>query len=167
MPLAMLLAGALPLSTGKQSHTSPFLVELHDRGRVMCRLGIIDSLSITRGTSNLGFNNEGQPMAVDVSFSVLDLSSIVALPIQPGFSDQPLAGLLDGDNSFSDYLMAISAMKLGDTIYRIPMLKYQVARKIADVKSFLSASGIASYTASLPGINMLSAIMKGVGNSKQ
>jgi hypothetical protein len=78
VPLCALLAGALPLATGKQSHTSPFLCHLHDRGRSITRLGIIDSVSVTRGTSNLGWNNQGNPLAVEVSFSVLDLSSIVA-----------------------------------------------------------------------------------------
>lgn len=167
VPLCMLLAGALPLSTGKQSHTSPFLVELHDRGRCMTRLGIIDSLSITRGTSNLGFNNEGQPMAVDVSFSVLDLSSVMSMPILPGIGSQLLSGLFDSENAFSDYLMALSGMKLGDTIYRMPMLKYQVRRKLADLNTITSASSIASWAASLPGVNQINSIMKGIGTSKR
>lgn len=86
IPLAMLLAGALPLSTGKQSYTSPFILELYDRGRCQTRLGIIDSLSITRGTGNLGFNNDGQAMSVEVTFSIIDLSSIMHMPITEGFS---------------------------------------------------------------------------------
>lgn len=161
IPLCMLMAGVFALSTGKQSHTSPFLCELHDRGRVLTRLGIIDSMSITRGTSNLGFNNEGQPMAVDVNFSVLDLSSIVAMPIQPGFSEQPFAGLFDGDNAFSDYLMALAGMSLKDTIYRVPMLKYQAKRKLAELSAFTSKAAFANYVASFPGVNALSGIMRG------
>jgi hypothetical protein len=90
IPLAMIMAGALPLATGKQSYTSPFLCEVHDRGRLLTRLGIIDSLSITRGTSNLGFNNVGKAMSMEISFSVLDLSSIMSMPIRPSFSSFPL-----------------------------------------------------------------------------
>lgn len=161
IPLAMLLAGALPLSTGKQSHTSPFLCELHDQGRVISRTTIIDSLSITRGTGNMGFNNEGRAMAIDVNVSFKDLSSIMALPIQPGFSDQPLAGLFDGENAFSDYLMAMSAMQLKDTIYRVPMLKYQARRTMANFQSFTSSAAIANMVAGWPGVNALSGIMKG------
>lgn len=86
IPLAMLLAGALPLSTGKQSYTSPFLVELYDKGRCQTRLGMIDSLSITRGTGNMGFDNDGHAMAIDVSFSVIDMSSILHMPIAQGFT---------------------------------------------------------------------------------
>jgi len=91
IPLCMLLAGALPLSTGKQSYTSPFLCELYDKGRCQVRLGMIDSLSITRGTGNLGFNTDGHAMGIDISFSVVDMSSIMTMPISQGFSMTSLA----------------------------------------------------------------------------
>ena len=163
VPLAMLLAGTLPLATGKQSHTSPYLCELHDRGRTITRCGIIDSLTITRGTSNLGFNNDTRALAVEVSFSVLDMSSIVAMPIQPGFSiNATLGAMFDGDNSFTDYLMSLSSIKLADTIYRVPMLKYQINRAAADMSSFFSASHFASYMAGVPGVKLLSAAYRGV-----
>lgn len=86
VPLAMILAGALPLSTGKQSYTSPFLVEIHSKGRVSCRLGLIESLSITRGVGNLGWTEDEHPLGIDVSFTVADLSSIMHMPINPGNS---------------------------------------------------------------------------------
>ena len=86
IPLAMLLAGVLPISTGKQSYTSPFILELYDQGRCQTRLGIIDSLSITRGVGNLGFNTQGHAMAIEINFSVIDLSNIVHMPIVSGFS---------------------------------------------------------------------------------
>lgn len=86
MPLCMLLAGALPISTGKQSYTSPFLVEIYDQGRAQTRLGIIDSMTVNRGTGNLGFNNEGNFMAVEVNFSVIDLSSLMHMPIAEGLN---------------------------------------------------------------------------------
>lgn len=86
IPLAMLLAGALPLSTGRQSYTSPFLLELYDKGRCQTRLGMIDSLSISRGTGNLGFNSDGHALGIDVTFTVKDLSSIMHMPISQGFT---------------------------------------------------------------------------------
>ena len=93
IPLCMLLAGALPISTGRQSWTSPFLVELYDKGRCQTRLGMIDSLSITRGVGNLGFDNEGNALGIDISFSVIDMSSVLHMPISQGFSmDATIAG---------------------------------------------------------------------------
>jgi hypothetical protein len=95
IPLAMLLAGALPLGTGNQSYTSPFICELYDRGRCQIRLGIIDSMSVTRGTGNLGFDHQGNAMGIDVTFSVLDLSSLVYLPITQGLTSAASKSLAD------------------------------------------------------------------------
>lgn len=86
VPLCMLLAAALPISTGRQSYGSPFILELYDKGRCQTRLGMIDSLTITRGTGNLGFDNDGHAMGIDVSFSVVDMSSILHMPITQGFA---------------------------------------------------------------------------------
>lgn len=161
-PLMPLLAGALPLATGKQSHTSPYLVELHDRGRCMTRLGIISSLTITRGTSNLGFNNDGKPLAIEVSFTVKDLSSIVAMPVMPDFNlSAAISDLFDNDNSFTDYMMTLSGMSLRDTIYRWPMFKYNYARLKANWESFKSPAHIAQWISSLPGINLATAAFRG------
>lgn len=161
LPLCCLLAGALPLATGKQSHTSPFLCEIFDRGRRTTRLGVIDSLTITRGTSNLSFNNDDHPMAIDVSFTVADLSSVVAMPILPGFSIIPSSGLFDPDNNFTDYMMTLSSMSLRDLNDRMPILEYQWARAKANFGSYLSASKIGQDLANLPGVSMLSALMRG------
>lgn len=85
-PLALLLAGVLPKSTGKQSWTSPFLCELYDRGRNTTRLGIIDSMTISRGEGNLGWDNEGHFLNIKVTFTVKDLSSVLHMPITEGFT---------------------------------------------------------------------------------
>lgn len=87
IPLCMILAGALPLSTGAQSYTSPFICELFDKGRAQIRLGMIDSLTVTRGIGNTGWSKDGQALGVQISFSVIDLSSILAMPITEGFTN--------------------------------------------------------------------------------
>lgn len=161
LPLCCLLAGALPLATGKQSHTSPFLCELYDRGRRTCRLGIIDSVSIARGMSNLGFNNDDHPLSIDVTFTVADLSGVVAMPIVPGFSINPANGLFDPDNNFTDYMLTLSSMSLRDLTDPMPILEYQWARAKANFGSYFSAAKIGQDIAKLPGINMLTALMRG------
>ena len=101
LPLSMLLAGTLPISTGKQSYTSPFLCEIYDKGRCQSRLAMIDSLSVTRGTGNLGWTNEGIALGIDVSFSVVDMSSVMHMPISAAFSmsDSPGALAAQGVNA--------------------------------------------------------------------
>ena len=101
IPLAMLLAAALPIATGKQSYTSPFILELYDQGRCQTRLGMIDSLSITRGTTNLGFNNDYHAMSIDVTFSIVDMSSVLTMPINQGFSLISMAAGAGVDSVFN------------------------------------------------------------------
>jgi hypothetical protein len=86
-PLAMLLAGSLPLSTGKQSYTSPMICEFFDRGRMQSRLAIVNSLSITRGTASTGFTNDGLALGFDVTIGFTDLSSIVHMPLSASFNN--------------------------------------------------------------------------------
>lgn len=117
IPLAMLLAAALPLATGKQSYTSPFLCQVFDQGRAITRLGIVDSLQITRGTSNLAFNKNKEFMSVNVAFTVKDLSSICSMPVATGFSLDPLKGIFDEDTTFTDYIGVLSSLSLGKSHY--------------------------------------------------
>jgi hypothetical protein len=84
LPLAMLLVGGLPLATGKQSYTSPFLCQVFDRGKVEINLGLIDSISITRGTSNLAYTQEWRMLACEVSVSIVDLSNVMFMPLTGG-----------------------------------------------------------------------------------
>lgn len=144
IPLAMLLAGALPLSTGKRSYTAPFICEAFCRGRHAIRLGMIDSLSITRGTGNMGWNMDGDALGVDVTFSIVDLSTIMHLPITSNFTGADKAimatgdvvgsalghpvegqeiasyfakGTYDDDNAFTDYLAVLGSLSWQDMIY--------------------------------------------------
>lgn len=81
IPLAMLLAAALPRSAGKQSHVEPFLCELYDQGRAQTRLGMFKSLSITRGEGNIGWDNRGHYLQVKVNFEIADMGGICTLPV--------------------------------------------------------------------------------------
>lgn len=143
IPLCMLLAGALPLATGKSSYTSPYLCQVFDRGRLQIKTGIIESLQITRGTANLPFNTAGNCMAIDVNFSVVDLSSIVSMPVgQAGlFEFNPF---IDEDNILMDYLAVLAGMDLGSQIYEFNKAKYNLARKLVGVNQAISPAYWAS-----------------------
>lgn len=185
LPLAMLLAGALPLSTGKQSYTSPFLCEVYDQGRCQTRLGMIDSLSITRGVGNLGFNADNQCLAIDVSFSIVDMSSVLHMPISEGISLTNMAagavagglaggaagaaagaavasGVFDDDTVFSDYMAVLGGMGLADQIYSIRKLKLNLTRKLADFDRWTSPAFYASFIGDTPPARLVSAFYKGV-----
>lgn len=143
VPLAMLLAGALPLSTGKQSYTSPFICQLYCRGRNQIRLGLIDSLTITRGVGNLGWTADSKPLGIDVSFSVVDMSSVMHAPISPGYSlINPLDGLFDDDNAWTDYLATLSSLTVQEQVYTTRKLVLNLTRKIAYIRGQFTAANI-------------------------
>lgn len=114
LPLAMLLVGGLPLATGKQSYTSPFLCQIFDRGKVEIQLGIIDSISITRGTTNLAYTQEWRMLGCEVTVSIVDLSNVMFMPLTSGSffntlvksgeakASQIAMGLMGGSNTLVD-----------------------------------------------------------------
>lgn len=80
-PIAMALAMILPISAGKHAYALPMLCEAYSRGRVVCKLGAITALSISRGVSNLGRNLDGDPLGVTINFTLTNLSKIVHMPV--------------------------------------------------------------------------------------
>lgn len=168
IPLCMLLAGCLPLQAGKQAYTSPFLVQLYDRGRQQTRLGMIDSMTITRGTSNLGFNKDGNAMRIDVSFSVAELSPTLAMPIvNETFSSEVVAGLnpltevFDDENLYTDYLNVLSSVGLYDQLYTSAKLQIRLAEKNRRREMLFSKSRMAMFMRNLPVVSMLDVAFKG------
>ena len=113
IPLCFLLAGTLPLSTGKQSYVSPFLVEAYCPGHQVTRLGIIESLSITRGVGNMPWRPDGKALAVDVTFTIRDLSTIVHMPIIRH------TGWFDEASKFSDVMALYGGATLQDMTYQL------------------------------------------------
>lgn len=148
IPLCMLLAGVLPLSTGKQSYTSPFLVQLWDRGRAQIQLGMIESLTITRGVSNLGFTNMGNPLAIDVSFSIMDLSSIMHMPVSTGSLFSANTNM-DADNILMDYLAVLAGQDIYSQIYALPRAKLNLAKYANNFKKFASPAWRAETTVNI------------------
>lgn len=133
IPFYMLLAGALPRSIGHQSYTSPYYCQIYDRGRLQSKLAMIESVSISRGVSNLGFDINGQALAVDVQFNVVDLSSIMHMPISSGgLTETDMA--MDDDNITMDYLNVLAGMDLYSQIYSFPKAQLKLTAKLANLK---------------------------------
>lgn len=133
IPFYMLLAGAIPRSTGKQSYTSPFYCQLYDRGRLQSRLAMIESMTVTRGTSNLAFDTRGQALAIDVSISVVDLSTIMHMPMSSG-GVLETDMTMDDDNIAADYLNVLAGMDIYSQIYPIPRAQLKLTERLASMK---------------------------------
>lgn len=154
VPLAMLLAGALPLSTGRSSYTSPYLCECYVPGFTQIRTGMITSLSITRGTSNAGWSVDGLPLGIDVSFTVTDMSSVMHVPVTER------AGLFDDDNAFNDYMAVLAGLGIAEQVYPVEKLKRRLNYMYRDFEAWSSPAHAANwFVGTMPG-RLLSAISK-------
>ncbi len=156
VPLGMLLAAALPLSTGKRSYTSPFICEAFCRGRHAIRLGMITDMSITRGSGNLGWNQDGDALGIDVSFTITDMSTIMHMPIQVNFglSDKILQGAgdllgsiatYDDDNAFTDYLAVLGGLSWQDMSYANRRWRLARYRQMQAWTSWKSPARVAAW----------------------
>jgi hypothetical protein len=160
IPLAMIMACSLPLSTGKQSYTSPFLIQLFDRGRNQIQMGLMQSLNISRGTSNLPFTNRGTVLAIDVSFNIVDLSSLMHMPISTG-SIFGANMTMDEDNILMDYLAVLAGQDIYSQIYALPKAKLNLAKRINSIDKLTNPAYWASLIHSETTTGMLSYITPG------
>jgi hypothetical protein len=145
IPLCMLLAGTLPLSAGRSAYGSPLICQVFDRGRCQIKLGIIESLSITRGTTNLPFNTTGNALGIDVSFTIADLSSIMHMPLtSSGIFGNKIEMTLDEDNILSDYLAVLAGQDIYSQIFALPKAKLRLAKKLLTLNRLTSPAEWAS-----------------------
>lgn len=157
LPLSMILAGSLPRSTGASSYTSPFFCQSFDRGRVNCQLGMIDNVSITRGTSNLPFSRNGHANAIDVDFSVANMDEIVSVDVSTnGVISKGLAALSPNfsDNPFTTYMNTIAGVDVYTQVYRLPMIRLKLAERAMAIKSIMNPdpAAMAAFTVNkIPG----------------
>lgn len=145
IPVAILLAAALPITNGTQSYSDPFYCTMFSRGRMIGRMMAIDSLQITRGVGNLGFNSEHRSLGVDVSVSFADMNNIMHAPISTGFNPlKPWGLLFDDDSAFKDYLGAMANMSLADQTEFTRKMSLNLSRQMANFNSYFSWSHVSA-----------------------
>lgn len=170
VPLSMILALALPQSTGAYSYTSPRLCELYDRGRAQSRLCMVDSLSITRGVHNLPFDRSGNAMGIDIAISFIDMSSIMHAPITEdwGFTNG-FDSLFDMDSAFSDYMAVLSALSLHENVNMserasIQWRRFRLGLENSIFPGFGNSAAFAKAVANFPGIRLAQVFFEGIQN---
>lgn len=127
VPFAMIAAGAWPRMLGRESYTGPFYCKLWDQGRCQIPAGMITEFSVSRGGGNLGFNLKGQPLNMEISFTVSDLSSVLAMPLTQGaFFTNP--SLMDEESTITNYLATVAGQSLEKQIYGSHKAKIRAAK---------------------------------------
>ena len=130
IPMMMLIAAVGSQSAGKAAYTTPMLCSPFMKGILNSPLALIDSLVIERGVGNMGFDLRGRPLAVDITFTIMDLSSINAVPIDGGVFG-PIRAALDDSTPMSRYIQLLAGRDLYTTKYWYPkqVKKYNKLRQ--------------------------------------
>lgn len=113
LPLSMLLAMACPRSVGVNSYTSPFLLRAYCKGMFAVPLGIIDSLSVTRGASEFGWNMSRLPTVINVSMTIKDLAPIMHLSMADTYTGMKIFG---ANSSMMEYALTLAGCGLDDRL---------------------------------------------------
>lgn len=143
VPLACILAGALPISTGPQSYTAPFYCMAYSKGRCMARNAMISSISITRGVGNQGWNKRMEPLGIDVSIGLTDAAQIMHAAIDPGLNlIKPWKIAMDDDSAFKDYMSTMASMALVDMTDPVRKMGINIAKFQLEFGSLFSATNI-------------------------
>lgn len=105
VPLMHLLALGLPKQTTANTYGSPFLVKAYCDGVFTCNLGMVSSVSVTKGL-NSSYSSDGLPTEVDVSVTITDLYSDLSMSPQ----SSPL--LFVNNSSLVEYLATTCGLSL-------------------------------------------------------
>jgi len=116
VPLTMILCAAFPRAVGKNAYTSPFIVRAYSKGMFAVPMGIIDNITIKRGSSDFGWNVDNYPTAIDVSFTIKDLSPAMYVPVAEGNSISDVLDILSPNNTYQEYLLTLSGTTIRDRI---------------------------------------------------
>ena len=154
IPLASILAAALPRSTGPRSYTSPFVCSMFLRGYQRITLGMITSLTITRGTSNLPFNKYMRPLAVDVNFTVTDFSQAVASPT-PSTLMSSGSIAYDDESGIARYISALCGRDLFSSTHISSRFKIKFSNFLKSYATAIQPETIGALVGDFTGTNFL------------
>jgi len=139
IPLAAIIAAALPKAAGPSAYSMPFLCNMFVRGYGNIELGMITSLTISRGVSNLPFTKDRRPLAIDVTFTVTDFTKIMAMPIVTSIGQEAYS-TFNRSSPLVRYIKALTGASIYETQWLLPQIKLNFARLKADVNRVFSSS---------------------------
>lgn len=116
IPLVMLLAASLPRSVGDSMYTSPFLIKAYCKGMFSVPCGLVESITITRGKDEFGWNADHLPLAVDVNLQIKDLTPTFFLSM----NDIGLFDTFTRNDNLQEYLDTLSALGITERLYFWP-----------------------------------------------
>lgn len=142
IPLAFILAGALPLGVGRSSYTSPFLVRGFLRGVIDIDFGMITNLSISIATGNVGRNNSGSSLMLKVDFDVADFTDVVTARGYDGITGA-YSLRMDEYSGLNRFIRTIAGRSFRNSRYLGKDFKYRVAALKSNIVDIIDPAHIA------------------------
>jgi hypothetical protein len=114
IPLAFILAGALPMSIGSSAYGSPFLCSAFQKGVCDIQLGMITDVQIERNVGNMGMNDDRRPLGIDVILGITDLDSHASASVNlQAMYNLPATQIFNRDftNRLSRFIQSMSGVE--------------------------------------------------------
>lgn len=127
IPLACLIAAALPRGVGDSTYTSPFIIRAFCKGMFAVPAGIISTLSITRGSSEFGWSLSKLPTVVDVSFTIEDLSPMLFLSIAGQGEIAAVMQAFTNNTKMHEYINTLVGIGAKERYYLLGQLKRRLS----------------------------------------
>lgn len=120
VPMALILAGALPRAAGPNSYQQPFICQAYCKGIFSVPMGLIESVSLERGSSEFGWTYKNLPTTVNINISIKDLSPIMYMTMR----GSSISDLISSDNSsFDEYLNTLAGVGLFERLSGLNQLR--------------------------------------------
>ena len=145
IPIAGLLAAALPRGVGDSTYTSPFLVRAFCKGMFAIPAGIISTLSLTRGSSEFGWSLSKLPTVVDVSFTIEDLSPMLFLSIAGQGELTAVMQAFTNNSKMHEYINTLVGIGAKERYYLLGQLKRRLQTAMLIGKNTLFSATYRGY----------------------
>lgn len=146
IPVACLLAAALPRGVGDSTFTSPFIIRAFCKGMFAIPAGIISTLSITRGSGEFGWSLSKLPTVVDVSFTIDDLSPMLFLSIAGQSSWKACMQAFSNNTKMHEYINTLVGIGAKERYYILGQLKRRLATALLIGKNTIFSATYRGYT---------------------
>jgi predicted metal-binding transcription factor (methanogenesis marker protein 9) len=85
-------------------------------------MGIIDSVSLKRGSSEFGWTYQNLPTCIDVDLSIKDMSPMMYMAMK----DSVIQDMLGTNNTFNEYMLTLAGTGLFERISRWSQIRRDI-----------------------------------------
>ena len=120
VPMCHWIALAAPIQSTVNTYRAPFLCRFFIPGFCAVDMGIVESLSITKGGDGSAWSIDGLPLQVDLSISIKDLYSALSISRINACSPTDIYNML-WNTSLIDYVSVNSGLDMKQSEWRLKM----------------------------------------------